>query len=155
MYVFFLYNYFSFDKSLVISKSLERSKGLERNLVCEECGKSFSSKSRLNDHRIVHHTNERSFKCHLCERAYFLKNHLNDHIKKGHPTSLDHACELCGKRFPLNSLLTMHKKDVHAKVPCQNCGKLISPRRQTHKCKPFKLKSKLGKVSNDNYPQSK
>ena len=53
---------------------------------CEECGKGFMDKGRLEDHINVH-TGGKPFMCQSCVNAYSNRSNLNNHIREKHPES--------------------------------------------------------------------
>ena len=48
---------------------------------CHICGKSVSSKLRLNSHMIIAHSDERNFKCQVCDKAFPNYEYLKRHYK--------------------------------------------------------------------------
>ena len=51
--------------------------------ICNECGKDFPSKTRLNMHSQVH-SEQRPYDCNKCEKSFKAKNNMNSHIKRCH-----------------------------------------------------------------------
>ncbi|KAJ9576749.1 hypothetical protein L9F63_025357, partial [Diploptera punctata] len=43
------------------------------------CNKSFSQKTSLNRHLLVH-SNEKHFKCSVCNKSFSRKYNLNEHL---------------------------------------------------------------------------
>lgn len=97
--------------------------------ICESCGKRFTSKASLKQHRFIH-AEENQFKCTLCPKTFRYKRFLNRHM-------VDHAglrktdkrpCSQCDKSFANQYTLECHVKFVHEGVsfPCKTCGKVYS-----------------------------
>ncbi|ADM11212.1 zinc finger domain-containing protein [Encephalitozoon intestinalis ATCC 50506] len=85
----------------------------------EGCGKSFSRKSKLNDH-FNSHTKNRPYKCDMCEKSYMKNGHLSVHKKKHFPPEL--KCERCGYMCHTKDRLQRHQKTC-LKYRCTICGK--------------------------------
>ncbi|KAL4710373.1 hypothetical protein ACJJTC_003770 [Scirpophaga incertulas] len=118
----------------------------KEDLTCEICGKEFTTKATLRNHRDIHDTNrEKRFTCDFCGKAFFdntnLKNHLKLHSKK------TEECHICNRKFHAKPYLKNHLK-THTDVKpfwCTECGKKFRLKRQlqnhslTHTdIKPFK-----------------
>ena len=101
------------------------------DLTCQECGKTFPSKSRCKTHLRVH-TNERPFTCNNCNSAFKQKAHLQKHEKSCHKletqksmsnsdynksndnSKISRTCSKCQevfktKKFLLDHILSDHK----------------------------------------------
>ena len=87
------------------------------DFCCDNCGKSFSSKSNLNDHLSTHPENK--FPCHMCgmklsRKRTLIKHMKNIHIKRIKKPKIEqltpekHPCYLCGKLFKWNNTLRRH-----------------------------------------------
>ena len=76
---------------------LEKDFGTQLKMwKCNECNKTFTSKSGFGMH-IQHHTGKYSHFCSICRKGYnngyHFKLHMRGHEGKGFP------CEYCGKVF--------------------------------------------------------
>ena len=54
-------------------------------IICDQCGKSFSKKSRLDDHVLTHRDKKsKDFVCPLCDQRFSRQRTLNRHLQKKH-----------------------------------------------------------------------
>ncbi|KAG5334746.1 ZN676 protein, partial [Acromyrmex charruanus] len=94
---------------------LDRHKHLhveERNIVCEHCGKMFTSISILKDHVLYIHSKERQFICEECGKA-FKRNSLLKRHKLSHEQHRPFACMQCNTAFKRSHHLTRHMETCH------------------------------------------
>ncbi|XP_071555513.1 uncharacterized protein [Temnothorax nylanderi] len=94
---------------------LDRHKQLhveERNIVCEHCGKTFTSVSILKDHVLYIHSKERQFICEECGKA-FKRNSLLKRHKLSHEQHRPFACMQCSTAFKRSHHLTRHMETCH------------------------------------------
>lgn len=57
----------------------------KREFDCKECGKSFNTRSNLNQHMRVHAQHGRKpFQCEVCEKSYMYRDTLKFHLKTKH-----------------------------------------------------------------------
>ncbi|XP_012269547.2 zinc finger protein 93-like [Athalia rosae] len=94
---------------------LERHRQLhigERNIVCEHCGKTFTTVSILKDHVLYVHNMERQFVCEECGKAFKRNSLLNRH-KMSHQQIRPFSCEQCGAAFKRSHHLTRHMESCH------------------------------------------
>ena len=92
---------------------------------CNECGKKFSSQSRLMSHVMPVHRNLKNFVCNLCDMKFGYKSHLDRHSMIVHRGVKAFNCNLCKKKFGLKNNLRVHMKTIHEKVKefvCRKCG---------------------------------
>ncbi|KAL6261496.1 hypothetical protein P5V15_006585 [Pogonomyrmex californicus] len=94
---------------------LDRHKQLhveERNVICEYCGKTFTSISILKDHVLYVHNKERQFICEECGKA-FKRNSLLKRHKLSHEQHRPFACMQCNTAFKRSHHLTRHMETCH------------------------------------------
>ncbi|XDB59328.1 hypothetical protein AB1E18_012727 [Capra hircus] len=104
----------------------QRTHSIEKNCVCNECGKAFRCKSQLIVHLRIH-TGERPYECTKCERAFSAKSNLNAH-QRVHTGEKPYSCIDCGKVFSFRSQLIVHQEIHTGGKPygCSECGKAYS-----------------------------
>ncbi|XP_024117531.1 zinc finger protein 436 [Oryzias melastigma] len=111
--------------------------------LCAVCGKTFSCRSRLQTHEVIH-SGMKPHRCDLCPKAYMRTNDLEHHKKVVHsdttskpqkPSSL--LCHLCGKEFKCRSQLAVHFQTHSGERPhlCDICGRKFSRQYQLRRHK--------------------
>ncbi|KAK9296927.1 hypothetical protein QLX08_009188 [Tetragonisca angustula] len=135
---------------------LDRHKQLhveQRNIVCEQCGKTFTSVSILNDHVLYIHNKERQFICEECGKA-FKRNSLLKRHKLSHQQYRPFACMQCSTAFKRSHHLSRHMETCHritlerkkkvVKLMKTEDGHLVPIPEKPKPLKPKKLKIKTG-----------
>lgn len=75
----------------------------QNHVTCSECGKTFNSKGNLKIH-LQHCLKEGKFKCQYCPMKFHYKNALKTHLVREHDQEREFECSICGTQF-------MHKKN--------------------------------------------
>ncbi|XP_078049031.1 uncharacterized protein LOC144476200 [Augochlora pura] len=131
---------------------LDRHKQLhieQRNIICEQCGKTFTSISILNDHVLYVHNKERHFVCDECGKT-FKRNSLLKRHKLSHQQHRPFVCMQCSTAFKRSHHLTRHMETCHrivsvkkkkvVKLMKTEDGHLVPVPEIPKKLKPKKLK---------------
>lgn len=98
------------------------------NLICEKCGRFFTTNLSLNRHLMLHN-GIMPFECKYCSNKYASTKSLNRHIQKTHRENEERRlfiCEKCSKSFSENSRLKKHLEVTHSDkkpFPCKVCQK--------------------------------
>ena len=94
--------------SLSLKSHIKAVHKKEKENICETCGKPFFSKSGLRMHMAVHFGNQ--MPCDQCGKCYRDKTRLNEHIKIAHEGRRDYPCAHCGKAFQTRKYQKMHEE---------------------------------------------
>ena len=115
---------------LVMHRLKEGDISEDMKKLCNECGKVFYIKKKLEEHiRLIHkkkiENKEKKYQCHLCIKAFYSNSQLQEHIRK-HEGNPGYMCDHCGKGFYRKDRLAIHSKTVHFGVKnfaCTMCEK--------------------------------
>lgn len=105
-----------------VKKKQNSSKHLDRE--CEQCGRKFSRKSTLDQHRVTH-TGEKKFVCLQCDKHFTRHSHLMIHMRI-HNNDKPYICEVCSRAFVKSSDLIRHRR-IHSDARNYKCT--ICPKR--------------------------
>uniref|UniRef100_A0A182F4N0 C2H2-type domain-containing protein n=1 Tax=Anopheles albimanus TaxID=7167 RepID=A0A182F4N0_ANOAL len=108
------------DTSEQVCENRHTSKA-QQELMCEVCGKLYSSVATLTVHRTSNHKAKR-FSCNQCEQSFGYRCHLDQHIRRQHRQE-QLACKLCGKTFKYPQDIHVHMKHHNDAKPykCNQC----------------------------------
>ena len=99
-------------------KSLNQVVLPQKQSICETCGKSFRTKSKLKDHMDIH-SGSKQHKCLQCEAQFYVKSALGAHMLRH---KVNYSCNVCDKSFSDRGNLRKHKISQHSEsYPCLRC----------------------------------
>ncbi|XP_063830231.1 zinc finger protein 69-like [Ostrinia nubilalis] len=79
---------------------------IQKNYVCDICGKSFRGNAFLTYHKRTH-SEERMYKCAQCPKAFYNRTNLQLH-EKTHSDTRPYPCSVCFKAFKAKGALDRH-----------------------------------------------
>lgn len=79
--------------------------------MCQICGKRFSDKKVLQQHKMTH---EKMTICEIC-KVEIKQNLLNSHIKNNHESRKNFECPTCHAQFKIETNLQHHMKKHEVK----------------------------------------
>ncbi|XP_041664476.1 gastrula zinc finger protein XlCGF26.1-like [Cheilinus undulatus] len=77
---------------------------------CSICGKKFSDKDTLTNHKSLH-SDQKRFSCSVCKKKFYWRKDILTHMRT-HTGEKPYSCSYCGSGFTQNSHLAAHLK-VH------------------------------------------
>lgn len=79
------------------------------SLICNTCGKQFSTRNGARSHVEMVHLKIRNHSCKECGKEYYLRKDYEDH-RRMHTAETPYECQHCSKKFRTASLLNEHRK---------------------------------------------
>ncbi len=77
---------------------------------CDQCSKSYTQKSHLNQHKQLH-TGQFSYYCGQCRQGFNVKGHYREHMNKHQ--GLRFVCDFCSQLFTSEMVRNNHVKTKH------------------------------------------
>ncbi|XP_075166580.1 transcription factor grauzone-like [Haematobia irritans] len=106
----------------------------EKTYVCDICGKAFSRKIGLKNHKLIHLSEEeKKFSCEHCGKPFGNHNLLTNHVRVVHLNKYALVCDICGEKMRGKDVLERHILK-HQGVPlptisCDVCGLKVTNQR--------------------------
>ncbi|XP_058836039.1 zinc finger and BTB domain-containing protein 17-like [Topomyia yanbarensis] len=98
-------------------------------LICDICGKSFTTNGGLQRHKYTHTPGEMPFVCKICSKQFSTSNKLKIHTMR-HEGVKNHTCPQCGLRKTTMHELKTHIRHMHSTEPrsysCETCARQFS-----------------------------
>lgn len=91
----------------------------EKPFVCNQCSTSFTAKSSLRRHTLLH-TGEKLFTCSDCSASFAHKGNLKSHIRCLHTQEKPFSCSICSATFKRKRNLAGHMS-VHKELKSFSC----------------------------------
>ena len=109
-----------------------KSKPPVKPFKCNDCGKSFSKKSTLDQHILDVHLKLKPFMCHICVESFAQQTSLDKHIASQHREDLKLVqCQVCDETFKNSKELETHIRQFHIVTDhqCPHCNKYCTTKR--------------------------
>ncbi|XP_059613933.1 zinc finger protein 728-like [Phlebotomus argentipes] len=113
------------------------------SLICDQCGKTYSNRFNLENHKssvhgdAVEESDSAIYRCRLCSQQFNTRVALFSHIEAhDKPSRQAHLCDRCGKCFVTQETLKSHSRTHASTYKCQRCGEEF-PKKMTlvlHEC---------------------
>ena len=119
-------NEYSTQQSM--KKHIQATHSQDACFTCNQCGKSFPTSGRLENHKYEHEDGQLTgwlnesgkYACEECGKEYASLPGLRVHIDVVHRGLKNHICHLCGQSFGRRSCLAAHKQTHHGLGPTKH-----------------------------------
>ncbi|XP_014243717.1 zinc finger protein 664-like [Cimex lectularius] len=103
----------------------EISSHTHENHTCKDCGRSFKTVDKFENHKLSHSKEkklEKNFTCDTCGKRFAFGCLLRDHINL-HTGAKPYLCQICGRSFSQKASLKQHTRTHNAIRPhkCTEC----------------------------------
>ncbi|XP_045771379.1 oocyte zinc finger protein XlCOF6.1-like isoform X2 [Maniola jurtina] len=109
---------FPFTDKYNLAKHLLNHDGKGTVFKCEDCNKSYTSRTSYIEHQRMH-SGERPFVCSYCSKSFTSKKRLTEHHRI-HTGEKPHKCSVCEHSFAQRGTLNRHMKVHYRIVPAVN-----------------------------------
>lgn len=80
--------------------------------MCELCGKTFSERTTLETHKLIH-TVGKTWTCPTCDKKYLTEYMLLKHVHLTHEKVEAQSCDLCGTKVSTRASMNRHLRRKH------------------------------------------
>jgi predicted RNA-binding Zn-ribbon protein involved in translation (DUF1610 family) len=90
---------------------------------CHMCPKVLKSKHGLAYHMNIHNCTQ-AFLCNDCGKSFVTKQKMQNHVRAKHTMERPYVCDTCGAGFVRSDKLLIHKRRVHTgerPYSCEHC----------------------------------
>ena len=90
---------------------------------CHMCPKVLKSKHGLAYHMNIHNSTQ-AFLCNDCGKSFVTKQKMQNHVRAKHTLERPYVCDTCGTGFVRSDKLLIHKRRVHTgerPYSCEHC----------------------------------
>ena len=124
---------------------------------CHVCPKVLKSKHGLAYHMNIHN-NAQAFLCNDCGKSFVTKQKMQNHVRAKHTMERPYVCDTCGIGFVRSDKLLIHKRRVHTgerPYSCQHCDwrGVDSSDLIHHRKKHLKTLPSPSKIENQSFPE--
>ena len=106
------------SRSRAQSESIPQDQRLPNRFYCENCPRSYTRRSDLNQHVKLQCGKKEivNFRCLVCNEGYNSKNDMHEHKARKHDCNPPYECFVCHLLFYSGATFSLHKKLKHPGV---------------------------------------